>query len=267
MATKPRILIGIPCLVEGRVFRAFDQAVALTCARPREEFEIINQAPYFSMSGVVPGARNRIVRQAIAIGADYIWMLDDDQPFDPGTIERAGDLDRLFARQLEAVIPLSVRRGSPFFPLIYDSVDGEGDKKWQARQHYMQDHEAGLIRVAGAGLAGLLMTTESYRKIGLDGWFEFVHSPGAIDDYAEDFPFYRKMEAANIPLYCDLDVSFGHRVSSVAFCLKQQGKWVTVLSDTEPYVAFPQPAVPDDHLRLARADELRRIERNKVWQR
>jgi hypothetical protein len=108
------------------------------------------------------------------------------------------------------------------------------------------------------------MKTSCYQKIGGDGWFEFVSPPGAPDDYAEDFPFYRKMEAAGIPLYCDLDVSFGHRVSSVAFCLKQEGRWLTVLSDTQPFTAFPQPEVPADHLRLARAEDLRRLQRQKA---
>lgn len=235
----PKVLIGIPCPVEGG-FRPFDVALHKLCARyPKGEIEV-----FHAMSGVVPAARNRIVREGIKVRADYIWMLDDDQPFDPGEGTRGGDLELLLARNVDAVIPLSCRRGSPFFPLIYDTVDGDGENKWRARQHYMRDHEQGLIKVAGAGLAGLLMKTAIYQQLGSDGWFEFVHPPDNFDDYAEDFPFYRKLEAAGVQLYCDLDVHFGHAFTSVVYLLKQQGKWCTVMADTEPFVAFPSVKHP-----------------------
>lgn len=189
---------------------------------------------YFTMGGVLPGARNGIVREALAQGTEYIWWLDDDQPFD------VGDLDKLLAHDLEAVIPLSAHRGSPFLPLLFDHFDPAGI----GRQRYLQDQDQGLIRVAAAGMAGLLIKTACFERLGTDGWFEFTHPQGDFDNYAEDLPFYRRLSESGVQLYCDLDVRFGHALSSVVYILKQDGKWVTVLADSEPFVAFPQPKDP-----------------------
>ena len=80
--------------------------------------------------------------------------------------------------------------------------------------------------------------------MGTNGWFEFQHPPTNFDDYAEDFPFYKALAASGVQLYCDLDVRFGHQITSVAYIVRQQGQWVTVLADHEPFVAIPQPVHP-----------------------
>ncbi len=222
----PKILIGVPCHVRGG-FRPFDVVLA-------QVLKITpNATVAYAMTGVLPGARNRIVREAIGGDYDYIWWLDDDQPFNPD------DLAKLLAHDVDAVVPLSCRRGAPFLPLLYDEIAED-----HARQHFLTDHEQGLIKVAAAGFAGLLIRTECFKRMGVDGWFEFTHPPNNFDDYAEDFPFYRKLTEHGIQLYCDLETRFGHAVTAVAYIVKQGGKWVTVLADHEPFVAFPQVAHP-----------------------
>lgn len=234
---KPTILIGIPTALGGR-FRPFDVCVSKLVAyvnqTPDLPFTLAGGEPFWAMTGVVPAARNRIVREALRQGADYIWWLDDDQPFHPH------DLEKLFAHKLDAVLPLSPRRNAPFQPLLNDRMDDTG----HALQHWLAPHESGLIAVASAGMAGLLIKTSCFAALGADGWFEFYHPPTNFDDYAEDYPFYRKLAASGVQLYCDLDVRFGHQISCVAYLVKQQGAWVTVLADQEPFCAFPQPSHP-----------------------
>lgn len=224
---QPRVMIAVPCQIHGG-YRPFDIVLAQT----------VKQYPFadvrFGMTGVVPGARNRLVRVAIQEGWDYIWWLDDDQPFHPD------DLGKLLMRKVDAVIPLSARRGAPFLPLIYDSISDD----WHAQQHWLMSHESGLIKVAGAGMAGLLIKTSCFTAMGKDGWFEFVHPPENFDDYSEDLPFYKKLGASGVQLYCDLDVRFGHAVTSVVYLVKQQGQWMTALADHEPFCMFPQPKHP-----------------------
>lgn len=222
----PRILVAIPCHLRGG-FRPFDAVLAQTLKLTP------NATVAYAMTGVLPGARNRLVREAIGGAYDYIWWLDDDQPFAPS------DLSQLLAHEVDAVVPLSCRRGAPFLPIIYDEVTDD-----YARQHFLTDHETGLIKVAAAGFAGLLIKTECFRRMGEDGWFEFTHPPLNFDDYAEDLPFYRKLAGIGVQLYCDLDTRFGHAILAVAYIVKQHGKWVTVLADHEPFVAFPQVAHP-----------------------
>lgn len=234
LASPPSVLIGVPCHIAGG-YRPFEVALhALMERRP-------NTHVVYAMTGVLPGARNRLVREAIRSEADYIWFLDDDQPFFPGGDGRPSDLDALLAHQLDAVIPLSCRRGAPFLPLLYDGLIREGTT---AAQHYLTDDEHGLIPVAAAGFAGLLIKTSVLQRLGSDGWFEFVHPPDNYDDYSEDFPFYAKLQKAGVQLYCDLEVRFGHAVQCVAWVVRQDGKWMTALADHEPFVMFPQPVHP-----------------------
>lgn len=227
MSDAPRIMVAVPCGETGR-YRPFDVNLA----------QFLKQTPNadvrYAMTGVLPGSRNRLVRMAIDEGWDYIWWLDDDQPFHPD------DMNKLMAHGLDAVVPLSARRRAPFTPLLYDAID----EQWNARQHWLLDGEHGLIKVMGAGMSGLLIKTECFKAIGKDGWFEFVHPPDNFDDYSEDFPFYRKLADAGYQLHCDLEVRFGHAVTSVAYLIRQKGKWMTVLADHEPFCAFPQPEHP-----------------------
>lgn len=236
MNDLPRVMVAVPCDETGG-YRPFDVVLA----------QFLKQTPNadvrYGMTGVVVGARNRLVRMALAENWDYIWWLDDDQPFNPGgpqSPQPIGDFEKLMAHGVDAIVPLSLRRRAPFTPLLFDALSDDG----HARQHWLSDHERGLIPVAGAGFAGLLIKTECFRKIGTDGWFEFVHPPENFDDYAEDFPFYQKLAAAGYQLHCDLEVRFGHAVTSVAYPVRQHGKWMTVLADHEPFVAFPQPTHP-----------------------
>lgn len=233
---KPTILIGIPCDESGG-YRPFDVNLADFIGYAQSAslpFTISGNAPYYGMTGVVPGARNRIVREAFRRNVDYLWFLDDDQPF------HFQDLEKLFAHGKDAIVPLSPRRKAPFLPLLIDRIEDD----WTAVQHWLRDYESGLIKVAGAGMAGLLVKMSVLSALGTDGWFEFVHPPTNWDDYAEDFPFYRKLGKAGFQLWCDLDVRFGHAVRSVAYLVKQHGKWMTALADSEPFVMIPQPVHP-----------------------
>ena len=241
----PKVLVGIPCLMNGG-FRPFE--VALAQLQSRQPGISI----FYSMGGVLPGARNRIVREAIRQEAEYVWFLDDDQPFFPGGDDgKPSDLDSLLAHNVDAVIPLSCRRGAPFLPLLYDVVHEDG---WIATQHYLLDHDRGLIPVAAAGLAGLLIKVSVLKRMSDNAWFEFTHPPDNCDDYNEDLNFYVKLQKLGIQLYCDLEVRFGHAVTSVAYLIRQHGQWVVALADHEPFVMFPCAKHPlgIDHVRQSR---------------
>lgn len=229
----PLVLIGIPQLMVKVGFTPFDVCLdKFQASHPSDRYPVFR-----AMGGVVVRGRNEIVREAIRKDAEYIWFLDDDQPFQPD------DLEKLLAHRLEAVVPLSCRRGAPFLPLLFETLQGG-----YASQRYLKPQESGLIKITGAGMAGLLIKTSVLKQMGTDGWFEFFHPPDNPDDYAEDFPFYLRLAKLGIQLYCDIDVRFGHEFTGVAYIVKQQGQWVTVLADAEPFVAFPQPEPPKDKI-------------------
>jgi hypothetical protein len=234
----PKVLIGIPTPVEHAGYTPFNIALE-QLLRLHDDVLVFR-----SMGGVVPGQRNRIVREAIGVGADYIWFLDNDQPFfahDALEPTRPDDLTALLAHGVDAVVPLSPRRGNPFLPLLFSQIDDEGT---YAVQRYLLPDDHGLIPVAAAGMGGLLIKTAVLERMGIDGWFHFQHPSDDFDSYAEDIPFYKKLERVGVQLYCDLEVRFGHAVTTVAYIMRQQGHWVTVLADSAPFVAFAQPQHP-----------------------
>ncbi len=232
-----KVLIGIPCHLNGG-FQPFEQAVN-DLVRSRKDVKVFR-----AVGGVIPGARNRIVREALRVKAEYIWFLDGDQPFfvsAPAVPDRPCDLDALLAHNVDAVIPLSPRSGSPFLPLIYSQIQDDGT---YAAQRYLDVDDHGLIRIAAAGMAGLLIRTECFKKMGLDGWFDFRHPVDNADNYNEDLGFYKRLQNMGVQLYCDTNVRFGHAVTLIAYIVSQQGQWVTVLADKEPIIAFAQPTHP-----------------------
>ncbi len=234
---ETKVLIGIPCHINSG-FQPFEVALEHLIAG-RTDVRVFR-----AFGSVIPGARNRIVREALRTGAEYIWFLDADQPMFPGDPlqpGRANDLDALLAHKRDAVIPLSSRSGSPFLPLLFSQIQDDGT---YAAQRYLDVDDHGLIPVAAAGMAGLLIRTEILLKMGLDGWFEFKHPVDNADDYNEDLSFYKRLQNMGVQLYCDLNVRFGHAITLVAYIVRQQGQWMTVLADKEPVVAFPQPVHP-----------------------
>lgn len=236
--TSPKVLIGIPGSVDHAGFTPFNVALDLLMTRHPEALV------FRAMGGVVPGARNRLVREAVVLGAEYLWFLDNDQPFfagDPTAPDKPDDLDALLGHGVDAVVPLSCRRGNPFLPLLFSQIDDDGT---YAVQRYLLPDDHGLIPIAAAGFAGLLIKVQTLLRMGVDGWFEFKHPVNDFDNYAEDINFYKKLEMLGVQLYCDLDVRFGHAITAVAYILRQQGQWMTVLADQAPFVAFPQPQHP-----------------------
>lgn len=190
--------------------------------------------PFQSRTGVLPGQRNRICREAQRLGVDWVWMLDDDQLFDPLALKK------LISHGLDAVIGLSLRRKPPFAPLIFDRLDADGN----AHQYYLKKHENGVIPIAGAGMGSLLIRRSVLDAMG-DPWFQFERSIGNYDDYAEDFPFYRKLRETGTQLHCDLNVRLGHAFTSYLWPTRDKdGNWQTTMADDQPFATFPSAQDP-----------------------
>jgi hypothetical protein len=222
-----KVLIGYPCR-EYLPCSAFNDSLANLETFP-------GVLPIFqARTGVLPGQRNRICREAQRVGADWVWMLDDDQLFAPDTLKK------LLAHNVDAVIGIALRRKPPFAPLLYDRIDSDGG----AHQFYLKPYHSGLIPIAGAGLGSLLIRREVLDAIG-DPWFTFERSRLNDDDYAEDFPFYQKLREAGFQLHADLNVRILHSFS--AFISAQRGKdgqWMTVMSEEQPFAAMPPAEDP-----------------------
>lgn len=219
------VLIGIPCRETAPSSAFYDCLDKLE--RPA------GAVVYQARTGVIPGCRNRICREALKVGAEWVWMLDDDQLFAPEA------LNALLAHSLDVVIGLTLRRKSPFMPLIYDALpDG------QVYQKYLNPGDGGVIEIGGAGMGGCLIRRAVLEAMA-DPWFTFVTTVEHPDDYCEDFPFYQSVRDAGFKVHCDLDVNFGHTVTSIVWPVRNpDGQWLTVLAEDQPFIAMPQPVSP-----------------------
>jgi len=115
---KIKVLMGIPrggfTLTEA-VDNQLDMAKhlgKLECHSPFE-FHIATIGRLF-----VPKAREEFARYSLDIGADYLFMIDDDMlcPIDL--------FERLWRHNVDIVAPLAFQRRHPYFPVIYKTKTG-----------------------------------------------------------------------------------------------------------------------------------------------
>jgi len=115
---KIKVLMGIPrggfTLTEA-VDNQIDMAKYLGKLECRSNFEF-----HMATTGrlFVPKAREAFAKYALEIGADYLFMIDDDMicPLDL--------FERLYRHDVDIVAPLAFQRRTPHFPVIYKTRSG-----------------------------------------------------------------------------------------------------------------------------------------------
>lgn len=163
--------------------------------------------------------RNNIVKQGLKTDATHFFFLDDDLIFAPDV------LDKLLARDLDAVVGLSLYRCPPFEPLLY--------KNDRIRQ--LKKNDSGLIEVDASTSGGLLIKREVFEKMESPYW-----TLGQIkkDKWGDDIDFCRKLKEAGYKLFCDLDVRFGHIFTSFVLPEKLNSGWTATLVHKNPFAHF-----------------------------
>lgn len=179
--------------------------------------------------------RNRLTAQALKLGAEWIWYVDDDHRFAPDTLER------LLAHNVSIVSGVYVKRGAPFTPLRYYQEDADGS----ITDAYFAQQDTGLKSVAAVGAGCLLVRRAVLDAIGPPHW-----QPGrsAIGDtLGEDVEFCRRVREKGFKIWCDFDTPVGHLATGVITPRRSQdGTWRLELMDLkgDPAVSWaaPQPS-------------------------
>lgn len=140
--------------------------------------------------------RNKLVRNAIRDGAEWLFFLDDDHAFEQDI------LMRLLAHDKDIVASLYLQRIKPFAPVAYESYDEETNTytALDLRKYGKND----LVPIQAAGTGGMLIKTEVFRALE-DPWFHLVEGIGS-----EDLPFCQDAINAGFEIYCDLGTPLGH---------------------------------------------------------
>lgn len=151
----------------------------------------------------------------------WIWFMGDDHTFDPLL------LINLLKHDADVVVPIVTRRQPPFIPVVYkDLVFVPGDT---LQMHPYSWTElallpAGLVPIAGAGHAGMLVKRRVIEALGTDHWFRV----GEVepDELSEDLSFCDRVTQAGFVIYMDTTSTMGHlNATSYIPTRLPDGKW------------------------------------------
>lgn len=212
-------VIGIPCRVQGR-WSPFWQ-----CLNRLERPADVWIEPAYDNS--VARSRNDITKKALAMGADWIFWLDDDLLFAPDV------LTKLLAHPEEIIIGLTLMRmkmAGQFKP-IWSTEPlnvGGGEASWVPIER-IETGSNGLMRLRSGTGGGCLTRTSVFAKMEAPWWRQGQYVP---DMFWEDIWFYEAAKFAGISVWGDPNVRFGH-ISDLVMWPHQDanGQWMTVLAD------------------------------------
>lgn len=142
-------------------------------------------------------ARNKIVHKALEEEWDYVFFMDSDMEFPPGT------LDRLLSHNKDIVGGFYVRKKKGYLPNAFKLGFAQGDK-------LMTEFVTDFREVEAIGTGCLLIKTDVFRKLPKP-WFEYEPTDSPDGHMStEDIVFCKRAKNLGYQIYCDGSVACGH---------------------------------------------------------
>ena len=232
---NPNHPAGAICVASGELSRypAFPHAL-VNCYRPKGttiQWNCgLNVAANFNMG----------VRQGLADGAQWVWILGDDHEFEPDA------LLRLLEREVDILVPVVARRQPPFIPVLFKEPQNETPVGQFPPYHWSELPQHGLHEVHTCGSAGMLIRRCVLEAM-IDPWFETGHMG---KEYTfEDTYFCLKAHQAGFHIYADMDVQMDHWTPMSVRPVRQHGHWAVAvnLSPTAQAVLTAQSLINMTH--------------------
>ena len=174
-------------------------------------------------SSVLHAARNNLVAQALARGADNIVFIDDDVSWTPQAMER-------LLLHPERIVG-GVYQKKPHHP------HGKVEMAVSAMPGGLKPDHRGLVEVDGCATGFLRIDREVFEAMKttslkmhddslndeenkhLHRWFEFgiMHRDGRAYEHGEDYKFAHKAREAGFKSYIDPDIKLGHHHGNYRF--------------------------------------------------
>lgn len=191
--------------------------------------------------GVAAG-RNKVARQFLGTGADWLFMVDTDMGFAPDTVSRLVESATVNESLVLGALAFALKRDTdlapaPFFgqrfrivPTLYSfhNVAETGEKGFRPIDKYRRDaHQS----VAGTGAACLLMHREALEAVGPDPFTPMVIKGGGGNGtdrtFSEDLSFCVRVAAAGIGLGVDTSIKTTHHkgglfLDETAYAMQQE---------------------------------------------
>lgn len=172
-------------------------------------------------------ARNTFVQTAIDNNCDYLFFMDTDMTFPPGTLAL---MIRHMATIKEDIPPILggvyCNRGSDFRWHVYEWV--EAKEAWKSMVFPLND---GLKKVDAIGTGCMLIDMNVFKILEWP-WFEYEYRMfnGERDRLSEDMVFCKKCQKAGIPIYADTEIKCGHFLSAQVFPTEDGGYEVQTMN-------------------------------------
>lgn len=191
---NPVVLIGIPTLQKAPIswewsdyFAALTFPLGASVARTRVYGKIVAEA------------RNEIVRQALAMNADYIFFISDD------VLAPARAFEMMWRHRKNLVTGVYWTKYQPTHPYLWNGLMRGPFLDWKFGEFF---------KIDWAGCDCLLAHTEVFRKIKAP-WFshDWAYEEKSIPANlaTEDLYFYTKAREAGFDLWCDSAVQCDHQ--------------------------------------------------------
>lgn len=179
----------------------------------------------YGQSVSIPENMNRILR-GMKPEHQWVWIQADDH------IWEADALMRLLDHELDVVVPLIIRRGPPFVPVVNKKV--HRNRSHQPFPYSEIPTDGSLFEVASAGTGGMLVRRHVIEDIVQQhGEPVFEVDKGAA--LAEDYVFCRKVrktvatvgpdKGKPYRIWCDPSVIMGHQGKFAVWPEVDDGKW------------------------------------------
>lgn len=181
-----KILICVPAM--DMVATGFAQSLAMLQKGGNET------AIMFEVGSLIYEARNKLAKQAIAMGADYTMWFDSDMIFKPDTMVR------LLAHDAPMVSGAYFRRSPPYHLVAFDECDVE-TRKWSDL-----DLPTETVQCGGVGFGCVLVKTEVLFEVAAryKTWFE------PVNGFGEDLSFCWRARQCGYDILLDPTVTCGH---------------------------------------------------------
>ena len=140
-------------------------------------------------------ARDRLASKAVNNGFTHVLWLDSDMVFSDAIVEDFQFCGKSF------VSGIAHGRRSPFISCLFKSLDLSALERWK-----YEDYPADTFRVAGCGMACVLMETKILNEVFLK--FNTCFMP--LLSYGEDLSFCKRAVSLGYEIWAEPTVRLGH---------------------------------------------------------
>lgn len=145
-------------------------------------------------------ARERIADTALSLGADYLFMVDDDMIVPPDLFEL------LFRHNVDVVAPLAFTRYPPHKPVLYQLKTGYdviAKREYYINYPVLNYPKNTLVQCEAVGFGAVLIKTDVFKSI-KKPWFMTTSGAG------EDIHFCWSAGKAGRKIFMDTSIKLGH---------------------------------------------------------